>query len=423
MQFLEVTHQIQAAAGHYQMKDVTRFEHEFAAGDHLYRWEMICCPPVIYPIQIHGIVLEAGRNCVVVADFGLTGYGRKEGKEFNHADDHTSNAILAAFKKLRPGVSTDQRLNIVTLTDPMEIRKWHKANYDEAFFAAPDNAKTFKALSKFLSKLSTTSKSKKTKVGVSKDGEDDDGANLDISLSQSRDTDDGVDDLEESTPSQHNNNNNNNKSMDSTSESSNKSRSSSNNNPSNEKQQTGPPLPKSDPVSIVLARANYLLEHEDVLPPYHVFYSNSECIAVWCKTGRWSTLQTAVFLSSTSVGGAKSATLATMGVAAAHALLAPVVAVGGLVWVTAPMVLLQKSRVKWQEATERLTEAFWAWAPPGVYVAAIENWSGLCHHSNNKTTNGAAVANQENCRMEAPVGHSNSNTDKEGVDSEVEESH
>ncbi len=103
-----------------------------------------------------------------------------------------------------------------------------------------------------------------------------------------------------------------------------------------------------------------------MLPPYHVFFSNSECIAVWCKTGRWSTLQTAVYLTGHSVGAAKSSTMATIGVAA-----------GGLIWVSAPMVILQKSRKKWDEATMKLTPLFWEWAPPEVFVAAIENWSDI----------------------------------------------
>merc|ERR1712129_292953 len=65
-------------------------------------------------------------------------------------------------------------------------------------------------------------------------------------------------------------------------------------------------LPNSDFAKLVLARVQFLVENEDVaLPKYHVFYSNSECIAVWCKTGRWSTLQAAVFLHSTAVGNAK----------------------------------------------------------------------------------------------------------------------
>ncbi len=34
--------------------------HGFQPGDHIIRWEIL---PVLYPIQIHGIVLEAGKNC------------------------------------------------------------------------------------------------------------------------------------------------------------------------------------------------------------------------------------------------------------------------------------------------------------------------------------------------------------------------
>ena len=137
-------------------------------------------------------------------------------------------------------------------------------------------------------------------------------------------------------------------------------------------------LPKSDPTLLVLARTNFLLERgDDVLPPYHIFHSNSECIAVWCKTGRWSTLQTSVFLASVSVGNAKSATVATLGVAAAHVLLLPVVAVGGIAAVTAPWLILKKSKGKWDNATLRLNNSFWSWAPPAVYVEAIRNWSRL----------------------------------------------
>jgi len=320
-------------------------------------------PPVIYPIQIHAIVLDAGRNCVVVADFGLTGYGRKEGSKFNHADDHkTSSAILAAFKKLRP--QQDQRLNIVTLTEPLEIRKWTKANYEESFFA-PDSVKKLEALSKFLSRMSTRTTTKEDKAEV---------AGIEQGGEPSQSDHSHQPDLEEPSLSHDQSESSNRSTGSGLSTSSRRARRRNHEEPL-------PNLPLSDPTSIVLARANFLLENEDLLPPYHVFFSNSECIAVWCKTGRWSTLQTAVFLSTNSIGAAKSATLATMGVAAAHALLAPVVAVGGLIWVGAPMLILQKSREKWEEATELMTDLFWARAPAAVFVAAIENWSGLCHHN------------------------------------------
>lgn len=255
----------------------------------------------------------------MVADFGLTGYGRKEGSDFNHNDDHASeNAISAAWKKLRP-TDQDQRLHIVTLTDPYEIRKWTRAKYDEESLFSTKHNKTLQNFTKNMKSA--------------------------WSLKPSRSQDDAEIGGKYQTTAT--------------------------------KEEGEVELPQSDPKEIVLARANFLFENMDALPPYHVFYSNSECIAVWCKTGRWSTLQTAVFLSSNSVGAAKSSILATVGVAAANPFLAPVVAVGGLVWVSAPMVILQKSRVKWEETTKRMTELFWSNAPPAVFVSAIENWSGI----------------------------------------------
>mmetsp|Transcript_21649 Transcript_21649/g.32791 ORF Transcript_21649/g.32791 Transcript_21649/m.32791 type:complete len:469 (-) Transcript_21649:978-2384(-) len=288
MHFLAKVNEIMEESGALQPKDRHRFEHNFQTADHIYRWEMIVCPPVIYPIQIHGIVLSAGRNCIVVADFGLTGYCKQKGKEFHHADDDKSNQrhfnmILARWRKLRPN-QQDQRLNIVTMTDPIEIRKWSRAGYgDESMLAS---SKSLKKQNSIL-------------------------------------------------------------------------------------------FGKQDPNELVLARANFLLEHMEALPPYHVFYSNSECIAVWCKVGRWATLQTAVWATCTSVGGAKSATAMTIGVAAAHGPLAPVVAAAGLAYATAPMMILKKSQEKWEQTTLTLTNLFWAWADPVCFVAAIEAWSGL----------------------------------------------
>ena len=109
-------------------------------------------------------------------------------------------------------------------------------------------------------------------------------------------------------------------------------------------------------------------------PPTQVFYSNSECIAVWCKTGRWSTLQAAVYLVSSSLGFGKSATMITVSVAAAHVVLLPALAVGGLAVMGAPLLYLKKSQEKWDRATRILTHEFWSRAPPEVFVEAIEYW-------------------------------------------------
>ena len=62
MEFLSKAHGILENTGQLEEKDFDRFEHDFQPADHIYRWEMIVCPPVIYPIQIHGIVLEGMSN-------------------------------------------------------------------------------------------------------------------------------------------------------------------------------------------------------------------------------------------------------------------------------------------------------------------------------------------------------------------------
>lgn len=62
----------------------------------------------------------------------------------------------------------------------------------------------------------------------------------------------------------------------------------------------------SDPPAKVLARAYFLLERPEILPPYHIFRSNCECVSLWCKTGSWSTLQASSLLSLTAAGQIKS---------------------------------------------------------------------------------------------------------------------
>lgn len=144
-----------------------------------------------------------------------------------------------------------------------------------------------------------------------------------------------------------------------------------------------PKLPKSDPRAIVLARVRYILaqqnkpENESSLPKYHILYSNSECLAVWCKTGKFSTLQAAVFLHSTAVGNAKSSIMLGAGVAATQPWLIPVVGVYAIAAVGMPYYVLNQCKTKWKESEMRLTTSFWEDAGAEVYVSAIENWSGL----------------------------------------------
>jgi hypothetical protein len=159
------------------------------------------------------------------------------------------------------------------------------------------------------------------------------------------------------------------------------SKNSSNNNSKNKNSSSNNnkiKLPKSDPPKLVLARTTYILAHGDsVLPPYHPFKANSECIAVFCKTGRWSTLQASVFLHSTAIGNAKSSMAMTLGIAASVPLLAPAIAGIGIMAVGAPYVILNQSREFWQQQTIRLNDLVWSQAEPEVFVECIEHWSKL----------------------------------------------
>lgn len=144
------------------------------------------------------------------------------------------------------------------------------------------------------------------------------------------------------------------------------------------KTDTADGLPRSDPPILVLARTRFILEHgENILPPYHIINSNSECISVWCKTGKWSTLQASVFLHSTAIGHAKSATALTLGVAATNPFLIPVFATVGLAAVGTPWLFLKVANDKWAEATMSLNDKFWLQAEPEVFVECIEKWSKI----------------------------------------------
>lgn len=137
-------------------------------------------------------------------------------------------------------------------------------------------------------------------------------------------------------------------------------------------------LPKADPPKLVLARTRWLLKHgEAVLPPYHAFHANSECIAVFCKTGYWRNLQADVFLHSTAIGNAKTMGVATMGVAASVPLLAPVIAGLGIGMVAAPWLVLNSAKKQANDITQKMTDQFWAQAEPEVFVECIEHWSKL----------------------------------------------
>lgn len=172
----------------------------------------------------------------------------------------------------------------------------------------------------------------------------------------------------------------------------------------------------SDAPGLVRARVQFLLEHATkeeeagtnnkepntrLLPSYAWLYANSECVAVWCKTGTWATMQAVSWLTWTALGQVKSA--ATMaGVAAATQVavpaaglwgwfgyttqvslltvqpaLLPAIAAYGAVTVALPAAWWHRSRHQWQSTTIRLNEAFWnaAVEDPESFVDGITHWS------------------------------------------------
>ena len=335
-------------------------KHGFEAGDHIIRWELL---PVLYPIQIHGIVLEVGRNCVVIADFGLTSsYQRAAGDKGlttwsgDESKDDSHDVIMAAWEKIKP--REKKRLNVVVVTDPKEIRKWSKINY----VGGQGDKSNNKAFDFFTSLLpGRPQNTQESKDIISEE------INTELTYDEARNVEGEPEWIRPGYRPR--------KQRGSSMPLSNDGQSvfsidSPEDHPERE-------LPTSDSAKLVLARTHFVLEHEEMLPPYHVFYSNSECIAVWCKTGRWSTLQAAVYLVSTSVGYAKSATMITLTVAAAHAVLLPAMAIGGLAVAGAPLLFLKKSQEQWDKTTMRLTDKFWMHAEPPVFVEAIKYWARL----------------------------------------------
>jgi hypothetical protein len=143
---------------------------------------------------------------------------------------------------------------------------------------------------------------------------------------------------------------------------------------------------RSDPPELVLQRVQFLLSSRQasgggVIPKYHAIYANCECLAVWCKTGIWSTLQASAMLGHAAVSQVKgTATLASIAAAqtvtvpaagvwgwlgyttavpltTVNPFLLPAICAYGAVTVGAPAVLLAVAKRKWAKTTHTLNNA------------------------------------------------------------------
>ena len=161
----------------------------------------------------------------------------------------------------------------------------------------------------------------------------------------------------------------------------------------------------SDPPAKVLARVYWLMEHPEVLPPYHIFQSNCECVSVFCKTGSWSTLQASSLLSLTAAGQLKStATIAAyaasqqitvqapaagvwgylgyttstqVSLLSTQPHLIPLLAAYGVVTAGGPTFVLWRCQRFWEATAERLNKEFWEHAlkDPDIFARSMMHWS------------------------------------------------
>ena len=119
-----------------------------------------------------------------------------------------------------------------------------------------------------------------------------------------------------------------------------------------------PESTSTSPVHIVRSRVQFLLEHPHHIPSYSLVESNCECVAVWCKTGRWTTLQAERVLKTTN-HGAKVALAGFAAVAQWTPLVVPGVFVAAsVVTEVVTGLLCSHANKQWEEQTRRLNQAF-----------------------------------------------------------------
>ncbi len=262
--------------------------HDLEAGDHIVRWTHIA----LYPVQVHGVVLSAGPDIVTLVDFGVASQSKSSDKKVGPAEAAT-DSDREAMEVTKAAGGGDRRLEIITITDEKDIRRWRKVNYGAK---VPGESKLKRLMSSMIPGGGKAAKAEKAAIAkaVETDGGD-------------------TNDDDEKTAK---------------------------GDVSSKAKETKMEMPDSDPKGVVLARVRYLLENESiddkgnhcnsVLPPYHIFNANSECIAVWVKTGRFSTLQAAIFLHSTALGQVKSAATLSLFVASQTVPVTTTVSAGGV---------------------------------------------------------------------------------------------
>lgn len=157
-----------------------------------------------------------------------------------------------------------------------------------------------------------------------------------------------------------------------------------------------------DEVELVLARANFLLRYPDILPDYNVLNANCECVAVWCKTGKWLTLQGSSLLKNTPISISKFhtifavtaaitpvpvqvpvaglwgwlgyTTVVNVSLLSAQTLLLPALVGSAVVSVGVAAMIHAKAQIEWKAITDRLETAFWAYSETEDDDSEFTHW-------------------------------------------------
>ncbi|KAL3936258.1 MAG: hypothetical protein SGBAC_008384 [Bacillariaceae sp.] len=158
---------------------------------------------------------------------------------------------------------------------------------------------------------------------------------------------------------------------------------------------------EANAVGLVLARVNFIIQYPELLPDYHVIYANCECVAFWCKTGEWSTLQASTLLEMAAAGQAKQSATVALSAASTHVsvpasgiwgymgytssvswislhpMVVPALAGYAAVTIGTPAIIYYKAKGRWQETTKRLCDSFWesALEQPDVFAECMTHWS------------------------------------------------
>jgi len=144
----------------------------------------------------------------------------------------------------------------------------------------------------------------------------------------------------------------------------------------------------TDPTPMVLHRANFLNDSSNILPKYNVVIANCGCVAVWCKTGKWCTLQalsimhipflgsvagttaaaTGAAMATTQVTvpaagimgwfGATTTTTTTVPLMVVQPWILPIIIVAGTVTIGGSAACLAASAIKFRQITKRMNAAF-----------------------------------------------------------------